>query len=290
MRSRSLWLLGLAFALLASLHGSSAQDHSGDTEHEDADEHPQPKVFSPNPPACADRLASVVWDATEIGVRIVTEAKLCAAGAFWGSMLPYTNLPEWNQPTVCGESIVLQLSFWAKMLSDFFSVMFNCFNNNQACGQAVAGSISAFLRAALSLMQAVKLCEPPGEYGDDWVNKDIPVNGLNCWGRVWNTVRWLMTAAKSIDVALSGCPKSASQALMAPPPPAASTADGGGASGDNSSNSSAEDAAPLMARAVVEREEDAWAALEQPRPWSAQAVPNPQLAVGALERRRLRAP
>merc|ERR1712008_39148 len=95
---------------------------------------------------------------------------------------------------------------WAKLLTDSLAASFDCFNHQEACAQLITDIIFNFLQTLLSIMQATRFCEPPGEPGE-FTNTDEPVNGLRCWGRVWHSVARLIKAAKLIDVAVAVCPE-----------------------------------------------------------------------------------
>lgn len=160
------------------------------------------KWFSPNPPACAEEISAVIWDLSEIASNIIQETRLCSQGYFGIDDQP--GLPNWHEPQLCANRILQTFAFTARGFADFFAASFDCFNSNQACGQSIGQIIRALMEAIDGIIDATRLCEPPGTAPNYW-NTDLPQSGLMCWWRVWHSVERLMKAAKFIDVAVDTC-------------------------------------------------------------------------------------
>jgi len=275
------WCLAAQVALLPQ--GGAAQAAQGEVV---LSTHP-PHIFSPNPPACAENVAKVVRDATEVASRIVQETTLCAEGLGWSPQFDEPGFPNWHEPQRCADSITFTLAFAARFFADFFSASFNCLNINQACAQSVSEIVRAMLESIESIIQATRFCEPPGVPPNYW-NNDIPAQGIDCWWRVWHSIERIMKAAKFIDVAVSVCPTmplgdgAEASAGAAAADAAGNSIDGNATNSDrNLTLENSTDEALLRGSAAG----DAWLRIQQPEPWSMGADGMRPPEVDAVERR-----
>lgn len=276
---KTLWVVALPFACLqggvaqdttdvdeATMGSDAAQATTG-SDDEVVVAH---KVFSPNPPKCAEVVSDAIRDIVEVSVRITDETSLCATATSVGygtGPIGSGSISSSHRPLFCGESIVLQLAFWSRLAADLLSGSFNCFNNNQVCGQATSEIVRAFLEALTSLISADRFCMLPGVGPNP-----LPVSdeaGYKCFDRIWHAIARMFKMAKFIDVAVMSCPalKGLKQEQGVDAQPAHDNAEEGSAPG----SSAAEGTDAITSdvdNATLGASFGAWPDLEQPRPFS----------------------
>lgn len=167
------------------------------------------KVFSPNPPECASNIASSIADLTTVAGFIIQDTADCALALGWYGDAFFGNkavFPEWHNQRVCAVHIIASMRLIATVTSDLLAAAYNCFNDRQACGQAIAASVGAFLDVSKSLVIASNACTPTGTDYPFLLTADIPLQGWSCWVQVWRIIAKLIKGSKFIDVALSTCP------------------------------------------------------------------------------------
>lgn len=104
-----------------------------------------------------------------------------------------------HRERVCAAHTITQIATFVGAAGDGLAISFDCFNNNQACGQAIAAAIQRFLQAGGALVAAADFCEPP-VIGPD------ALAAFNCYRKVWHAMQKMIQASKFIDVAVATCP------------------------------------------------------------------------------------
>jgi len=186
---------------------------------------PTPKTFTaPNPPSCALEFTDTALHLTKLAASITLSTKSCALNMGWFGQTPWGNKEQWpfHKQRVCTGLILSALTLVTALVADVEAIMFDCFNNNQACGQAIAHAAQMLLMSANSLVLASGVCEPPGKDPPFYSVKDPPLKGFICWATVWHSIQRILKASKFIDVALLVCPHAPLPTMddvVAPPAP-----------------------------------------------------------------------
>lgn len=161
---------------------------------------PQPtlnpnRIFSPNPPACAAEVFDDIAHFTDIGTGIVKLTTKCSMNGGWKER--YYGHYQWHNKQSCAAALVDTIQQCADTASSTLALVFDCFNDNQACGQSIASVISNFLDVAASLVSASKTCTPR--------QPDEVIAGWKCWADTFKATQRIVASAKFIDVAISTC-------------------------------------------------------------------------------------
>lgn len=184
--------------------------------------HPEPYV-SPNPPACAMRIADIFMHLTGIAVKITSETLVCSAHFGFHNEVLYSgnslNYPLSHDEYICAVQILGTIASMVAVVSDWEAIMFNCGNVNQACQQTATAAVKLILAAGATLSQAVQLCQPEGGAAPYFPGSDIPVQGWFCWMKVWSTVTYLMNAGKFSKTAWETCAEPQPKPHMVQPAP-----------------------------------------------------------------------
>jgi len=143
---------------------------------------------SPNPPSCVVDLADLL--ASLVGAVQALIGSMIACPPVFAEGITYA-----EQQRLCALPILNFLTFGSDAVADVEGAAFDCFNQNQACGQAISFASGDLLDVAIAITAVIDLCPFT-------VNED----GFTCWARIWNIVQLLVEAAKYIDVALATCP------------------------------------------------------------------------------------
>lgn len=146
-----------------------------------------PKIFSPNPPACAQEVADLLCDITDAATGIVHDTVICSGIEGWH-----------HRERVCAAHVITQVATLAGAAGDALALSFDCFNSNQACGQSITSIIAWILQAAGSLVGAADFCHavPPEQQA---------IAGFNCYRKIWHTIQRVLKVSKFVDVAVSTC-------------------------------------------------------------------------------------
>jgi len=247
-----------------------------------------PAFTAVNPPSCAQEWADTLNFLTKFSVDVTYASSQCAYNMGWYGETPYGNKQVYysHNGRGCAGLIIDAFAQLFAAVSALEGAAFDCFNNNQACGQAIASAGRRILEGSKSLVSAADDCSPPGghpPYFDS--GYDIPVKGFSCWADIWHFGQRILKTSKYIDVALGTCE-------TAPPTPTGGAAtpaptDGAGTpptptgDGDNSS-------APTGPAPTAESSTDtntslgaSWSSLQQPQPFEDISADD----AGAAERR-----
>lgn len=234
------------------------------------------RIFSPNPPACAAEVADDLKHFTDIGTGIVTLTTKCAMNGGWRDVAGRT---QFHSKFTCAGALIDTIQQCADTASSTMALVFDCFNDNQACGQSIAAVISNFLDVAAALLSATKTCEP--------MQQDEVISGWKCWADTFKATQRIVQAAKFIDVAISTC-NIPDMSAFGPAPGAAAAGNAtGNAIGDaNDTISSREYHHDLIAQESLDEQDDLapnWLRMEhQPTPFTGAAE---NFQVAPVERR-----
>jgi len=170
-----------------------------------------------NPPACAVELVNAMWSLTRVGRSIEQATTICAYELGWTGATAWGNKEVWpfHNRVVCAEIVIGILADAALAVGDLEGQAFACWNNNQACGKAIAEAAHSILQAAQTLVSISKRCQPTGAVAPYFSNKDSPITGFRCWARTLWVMQRLIRAAKFIDTACDSCPGPAKDAVDA---------------------------------------------------------------------------
>lgn len=217
------------------------------------------KIISPNPPACAAEMADLLTHITDFATGLTNDFVICSEGP----RNRFLN-PAWRDPRACAQQIISQISFLTDASSSGLALAFDCFNDNQACGQSICDTMTAFLESAVAITTASNWCQNPATH--DVGNADIA--GFRCWRWTFRAAQRIVKAAKFIDVAVSTCDMQTQSNLPPAPPPPADT------NATDTAGLEANASALLGALGPSATAEDnsqdlgaSWAALQQPRPF-----------------------
>jgi len=170
-----------------------------------AQEHP---VFSPNPPACAKDAADILLGITDVATGIVFETTLCARALGWHGQSIYGDLrvyPHWHNERGCAIAVMSTINNFCGIAGSALTAAFDCFNDNEGCGQTIASLISFLIQIGSSLVIATASCAPPGTGPPYFALKDRPIANFNCYRTIWHIIQRLVKVAKYIDVAIEQC-------------------------------------------------------------------------------------
>lgn len=215
----------------------------------------QQLYFSPNPPACANKVALIAHRLTTIAATIIQETVICANHlgfhGGWDDVKDgfYFEHDEMRWPLhhserACAIRIVSTVAMVSALASDIEGFLFVCFNINQGCGQSIAKGLKLVTQTAIVGSRASLFCEAPGGDQPYWSNHDLPLKGFMCWKIIWKQIKLLLQAAKYIDVAVMLCPAETA-APLPEPEPAPANAPLPEPATELSNSTNAETAAPL---------------------------------------------
>jgi len=185
---------------------------------------PAPKVYmAPNPPSCALEFTNIMYHLTKVAVDITLETKTCAWNMGWLGQTPFGDKQQWpfHKERACTVLVLQTISLVGAVVGDIEAIMFDCFDHNQACGQAIAHAAQFLIDSANALVVAASVCEPPGADAPFYSVHDVPVKGFICWATIWHSIQRILKASKFIDVALLSCDQTPSPIPdeVAPPAP-----------------------------------------------------------------------
>jgi len=236
---------------------------------DDALEQPKHRIFSPNPPACAAETVDNIKKLVDLSVSILPLTKVCAEGTGWAPVsdpwLVEQGLfaPNTHNQIACLSGILGAIGQVCGFTSSILALSFDCFNNNEGCGQSITGVINNFIDVAGVLIQASGFCKPPGQNGGD-----DTMQGFRCWQSSFKAMQKIVAAAKLIDVAINTCNPTEFSPVL-PPEPTNGT--------DDAAGNTTELLGAMGSQAAAN-----WGGLQQPQPY-AEATQNFQVA--PVERR-----
>lgn len=197
--------LSLALLLLA-LPLSSC-----DSAKEAADK-PMPKLgepgfIPPNPPSCAVEWADTMMDLSECSAWLCEATKDCAFRQGWTGQTPWGDRMNWpfHDQRTCTQDILSSSALLFSSVKYMEGAAFDCFGENQACGQSIAAGAEFLMDAAVGLGRAASDCPYVGDNPPWNSNRDLPLRGFRCWQDIWRAIQRMLKAAKYIDVAIETC-------------------------------------------------------------------------------------
>lgn len=183
----------------------------------EAEAEAEPMILGPpNLPACIAEWTDLLTDMTHGVNLIIQQTTLCAEELGWYGQTPVTvsggkpknwdkRVGPFHSQRTCADSIVNMISKFAFSVADVESLMFDCFNNVQACGQSVSKATGKLLEGSERLIGATQYCAQPGSDAPFFKTSATPSDGFYCWVRIWGFIQRVVEAAKYIDVACSTC-------------------------------------------------------------------------------------
>jgi len=238
-----------------------------------------PAFTAVNPPSCAQEWADTLQKLTNFAVDVTYASSQCAYNMGWQGETPYGNKQVYyaHNGRGCAGLLLDGFACVFAAVASLEGAAFDCFNNNQACGQAISSTARYIVESGAALVSAADDCNPPGghpPYFDQ--GYDVPVKGFFCWSDIWHFGQRILKASKYIDVAIATCdttPPAATGGAAAPAPEA-----------DSADNSTA--ATPPTPTADSSTDTNTslgagWSDLQQPQPFKDISGDD----AGAVERR-----
>merc|ERR1740121_2443804 len=92
--------------------------------------------------------------------------------------------PSWHNERGCAIAILGTINSFCGITGSAMALSFDCFNNDQACGQIVVALIRMMLNIGSTLIAATGSCAPPGTGGPYYFLKDRTIAGFNCYRKI----------------------------------------------------------------------------------------------------------
>lgn len=175
----------------------------------------RPILTAVNPPSCAQEWADSLNTLTAVAVDITYSTTSCAENMGWIGQTWEGNKQRFpfHDGRVCAALIIDTLSNLFDTVASLEGAAFDCFNNNQACGQAISSAAKEMLEGINALVAASDDCAVPGGtppyIPDPDDGYDFPAQGFACWADIVTFVQRILKSSKLIDVALDACPLTA---------------------------------------------------------------------------------
>jgi len=187
---------------VCGLRACAAQD-----EEQEPPKLGEPGFVAPNPPSCVAEWADTTMDLTEFAGFVTLSTASCAQRQGWTGQTPWGNKVKYplHDQRACAGDVLGGASLLFSSVGDLEAAAFDCFGDNQACGEMIMDSAEYLVDAAIALTKAVKDCPYTGDNPPWNSNKDLPLKGWGCWKNIWRVIQRLVKTAKSIDVAVATC-------------------------------------------------------------------------------------